>query len=40
MFYQGDLQSGIGLAIQQQKLVACFIRKGRMSFDTAQIDMH
>ncbi|KAJ4383958.1 hypothetical protein N0V86_000802 [Didymella sp. IMI 355093] len=26
MFYEGSLQSGIGQAIQQQKLVACFIR--------------
>ncbi|KAF2021603.1 hypothetical protein BU24DRAFT_337735 [Aaosphaeria arxii CBS 175.79] len=26
MFYQGTLQSGIGLAIQEQKLVACFVR--------------
>ncbi|KAJ8106375.1 hypothetical protein OPT61_g9579 [Boeremia exigua] len=26
MFYEGTLQSGIGQAIQQQKLVACFIR--------------
>lgn len=29
MFYQGTLQSGIGQAIQQQKLVACFIRGAR-----------
>ncbi|KAL1301605.1 hypothetical protein AAFC00_005834 [Neodothiora populina] len=27
MFYQGDLQSGIALAIQEQKLVACLVRK-------------
>ncbi|KAK4964401.1 hypothetical protein LTR66_000826 [Elasticomyces elasticus] len=27
MFYQGDLPSGIQLAIQEQKLVACFIRQ-------------
>ncbi|GAB7345965.1 hypothetical protein MBLNU457_4188t1 [Dothideomycetes sp. NU457] len=27
MFHQGDLQSGISLAIQEQKLVACFVRK-------------
>ncbi|KAF2131980.1 hypothetical protein P153DRAFT_429199 [Dothidotthia symphoricarpi CBS 119687] len=26
MFHQGTLQSGIALAIQQQKLVACFVR--------------
>ncbi|KAF2820040.1 hypothetical protein CC86DRAFT_334389 [Ophiobolus disseminans] len=26
MFHQGSLQSGIALAIQQQKLVACFVR--------------
>ncbi|KAF1933951.1 uncharacterized protein M421DRAFT_415004 [Didymella exigua CBS 183.55] len=26
MFYEGTLQSGIGQAIQQQKLVACFVR--------------
>ncbi|KAF3042482.1 hypothetical protein E8E11_000825 [Didymella keratinophila] len=26
MFYEGTLQSGIGQAIQQKKLVACFIR--------------
>ncbi|OCK79516.1 hypothetical protein K432DRAFT_330055 [Lepidopterella palustris CBS 459.81] len=26
MFHQGDLQSGIALAIQQAKLVACFVR--------------
>lgn len=26
MFHQGTLQSGITLAIQQQKLVACFVR--------------
>ncbi|USW50639.1 Putative UBX domain, Ubiquitin-like domain superfamily [Septoria linicola] len=26
MFHQGDLQSGIGRAISEQKLVACFIR--------------
>lgn len=26
IFYEGTLQSGIGQAIQQQKLVACFIR--------------
>ena len=25
MFHQGDLQSGIGLAIQQNKLVSCFV---------------
>jgi ATP-dependent exoDNAse (exonuclease V) alpha subunit len=28
MFHQGDLQSGISAAIQEQKLVACFIRQG------------
>lgn len=28
MFHEGDLQSGISLAIQEQKLVACFIRQG------------
>ncbi|GAB7356008.1 hypothetical protein MBLNU459_g6632t1 [Dothideomycetes sp. NU459] len=27
MFYGGDLQSGISLAIQEQKLVACFVRQ-------------
>jgi hypothetical protein len=26
MFHQGTLQSGITLAIQEQKLVACFVR--------------
>lgn len=26
MFHEGTLQSGIALAIQQQKLVACFVR--------------
>lgn len=26
MFYEGDLQSGIALAIQESKLVACFVR--------------
>lgn len=26
MFHQGSLQSGIALAIQEQKLVACFVR--------------
>ncbi len=25
MFYEGDLQSGITLAIQQAKLVVCFV---------------
>jgi hypothetical protein len=25
MFYQGDLQSGINAAVQQSKLVACFV---------------
>jgi hypothetical protein len=25
MFYEGDLQSGIGKAIQESKLVACFV---------------
>lgn len=28
MFHEGDLQSGISRAIQEQKLVACFIRQG------------
>ncbi|KAF2731051.1 hypothetical protein EJ04DRAFT_472709 [Polyplosphaeria fusca] len=28
MFHEGTLQSGIGLAIQEQKLVACFVRDG------------
>ncbi|KNG45849.1 ubx domain-containing protein [Stemphylium lycopersici] len=28
MFHQGSLQSGIALAIQEQKLVACFVRDG------------
>jgi len=32
MFHEGDLQSGISAAIQQQKLVACFIRQGNISF--------
>lgn len=27
MFHDGDLQSGIAVAIQQQKLVACFVRE-------------
>jgi len=35
MFYQGDLQSGIALAIQEQKLVACLVRKGKV--DTLSI---
>jgi hypothetical protein len=26
MFHEGSLQSGIALAIQQQKLVACLVR--------------
>ena len=30
MFYAGDLQSGIALALQESKVVACFI-KGRFS---------
>lgn len=30
MFHQGDLQSGISLAIQEQKLVACFVRQGKL----------
>lgn len=25
MFYEGDLQSGIGLAMQEAKLVGCFV---------------
>jgi hypothetical protein len=25
MFYDGDLQSGIGKAVQEAKLVACFV---------------
>lgn len=25
MFYQGDLQSGIGQAMQEAKLVGCFV---------------
>lgn len=25
MFHQGDLQSGIGLAVQQAKAVLCFV---------------
>jgi hypothetical protein len=25
MFYQGDLQSGISKAVQEAKLVACFV---------------
>jgi hypothetical protein len=28
MFFQGDLQSGISQAIQEHKLVACFVRQG------------
>jgi hypothetical protein len=32
MFHEGDLQSGISAAIQQQKLVACFIRQGNISY--------
>ena len=32
MFHQGDLQSGISAAIQEQKLVACFIRQGTIGF--------
>ena len=32
MFHEGDLQSGISTAIQQQKLVACFIRQGTISY--------
>jgi hypothetical protein len=32
MFHQGDLQSGISVAIQEQKLVACFIRQGTIGF--------
>lgn len=31
MFHEGDLQDGISEAIQQQKLVACFVRKGMIS---------
>jgi hypothetical protein len=26
MFYEGDLQSGIALALAESKLVACFVR--------------
>ena len=26
MFYSGDIQSGINLALQQNKLVVCFVR--------------
>lgn len=26
MFFEGDLQSGIALAIKDSKLVACFVR--------------
>jgi hypothetical protein len=26
MFHQGDLQSGIALAVQQTKIVLCFVR--------------
>ena len=29
MFYEGDLQSGIGLAVQQSKAVLCFVH-GRL----------
>ena len=29
MFFEGDLQSGIALAIQQAKRVVCFVR-GRL----------
>lgn len=31
MFHEGSLQSGIALAIQEQKLVACFVR-GKSGF--------
>jgi hypothetical protein len=34
MFFKGDLQSGISQAIQQHKLVACFVRQGT---DTSQL---
>lgn len=30
MFFEGALQEGIALAIQQQKLVACFVRQGKL----------
>lgn len=29
MFHTGDLQSGISRAIQEQKLVVCFVRQGQ-----------
>lgn len=38
MFHQGDLQSGISAAIQEQKLVACFIRQGTIGFP--ELNMH
>lgn len=37
MFHQGDLQSGISAAIQEQKLVACFIRQGTIGFPELHI---
>jgi hypothetical protein len=37
MFHQGDLQSGISAAIQEQKLVACFIRQGTINFQEVYI---
>lgn len=31
MFYEGDLQSGIALAVKENKLVACLVVKGMHS---------
>jgi len=35
MFYQGDLQSGISKAVQEAKLVACFVAGKYPSYITA-----
>ena len=34
MFYEGDLQSGIAKAVQESKLVACFVTGNQTSHST------
>jgi hypothetical protein len=34
MFYEGDLQSGIAKAVQESKLVACFVTGNYPSHST------
>lgn len=38
MFHEGDLQSGIGLAVQQSKAVLCFVH-GKNPLVTATDDI-